>query len=262
MRMPQAALYPSYMDLDRFIDVDWLRSLDGFISGRLTQRIEALGDLAFYTGPFLLNGQAPSLPGSKLVYLSRTAGEDDYYDLDRAELWRLTAEAEEFAPLMEFIAALPFEATGRMIIMYDFDGRAVPAHRDHDSIGLCHEFIWLRTNFDKSLFMLDPQSGKRLAVTSHSAWFDTVNQYHGADAADGLSFSIRIDGRFSDDFRRQIPDAGANRASAPAVWAATKSTLGLSETVIPAEAGISARVSEIVDGVSPASYSSAGDFSS
>jgi hypothetical protein len=215
-----AALYPSYMDLDRFIDVAWLRSLDGFIAERLMRRLEASGDLAFYTGPFLLNAQAPSLPGSKLVYLSRTAGKDDYYDLDRAELWRPTPEADEFAPLMEFIAALPFEATGRMIIMYDFNGRAVPAHRDHDSIGLCHEFVWLRTNFAKSLFMLDPQSGETLRVRSHSAWFDTVNQYHGADAAEGLSFSIRVDGRFGDEFRRLIPSCAHNPASAPALWAA------------------------------------------
>jgi len=219
--MQSMARYPSYKDLDAFVDVDRLRALDDFITERLLQRLEASGDLAFYTGPFLLNPSAPGLPGSRLVYLSKAAREDVYYDLDRTELWTVSEEAEQFAPLMEFIATLPFEAMGRMIIMYDFNGRAVPAHRDHDSSELCHEFIWLRTNFAKPFYMLEPATGEKLYVASHSAWFDTVNQYHGADPGSGLSFSIRVDGRFTGEFRRLIPDAAGNPASAPSLWAAT-----------------------------------------
>lgn len=213
------ARYPSYKDLDPYIDLEQLRALDGFIRERLTRRLEAAGDLAFYTGPFLLSDGAPTLPGSRMVSLSE-GGNEDYYALDRPERWRPTAEAAEFAPLMDFIATLPFAATGRMVIMYDPGGRPVPAHRDHDSIGLCHEFVWFRTNFAKPFYMLNPETGEKLYVASHAAWFDTVNQYHGADAAEGLSFSIRVDGRFTDAFRAMIPAAGDNRASAPALWAA------------------------------------------
>ena len=211
--------YPSYVDFDRFIDVERLKSLDGFIRERLMRRLEDSGDLAFYTGPFLLRSDLPHLPGSKLVYLTKADGPDNYYDLDRTDLWSTTAETEEFAPLMDFIATLPFAATGRMIIMYDFNGRAVSAHKDHDSSDLCHEFVWLRTNFAKPFYLLNPETGEKLYVASHSAWFDTVNQYHGADAGSGLSYSIRVDGRFTDDFRRQIPFPAKNRASAPALWA-------------------------------------------
>jgi hypothetical protein len=217
--MAEAPLYPSYKDLDPYIDVERLKALDGFLGERLMRRLEAAGDLAFYTGPFLLNPHAPGLPGSKLVYLALTEQKDGYYDLDRTELWRPSSDAAEFAPLMDFIATLPFAATGRMIIMYDFDGRAVPAHRDHDSAELCHEFIWFRTNFAKPFYMLEPRTGEKRYVTSHSAWFDTVNQFHGADAADGLSFSIRVDGRFTDAFRAMIPAAADNPASAAALWA-------------------------------------------
>jgi len=219
--MAGRGLYPSYKDLDPFIDVAWLKSLDGFVTERLMRRLEASGDLAFYTGPFLLSEDSPRLPGSRMVSLT-TGGIGDYYALDRAEEWRPTPEAGEFAPLMEFIATLPFAETGRMIVMYDFNGRAVPAHRDHDSTGLCHEFIWFRTNLSKPLFMLNPETGEKLYVASHSAWFDTVNQYHGADEAPGLSFSIRVDGRFSDEFRRRIPTSADNPASAPSLWAAAE----------------------------------------
>jgi hypothetical protein len=211
-------MYPSYMNLDPWIDIERLKALDGFITDRLMRRLRASRDLAFYTGPFLLNPDAPALPGSRLVSLTE-GGNEDYYVLDRPEAWRPSPEAEAFAPLMDFLATLPFEATGRMIVMYDYDGRPVPAHRDHESRELCHEFIWLRTNFAKPFYMLNPETGEKLYVASHSAWFDTVNQYHGADAAPGLSFSIRVDGRFTDALRRQIPDAADNPSSAPALWA-------------------------------------------
>lgn len=212
--------YPSYMDFDRFIDVEGLRSLDSFVVERIERRLEASGDLNFYTGPFLADKQSARLPGAKMVYLSKPRGEDDYYKLNQPDFWEPSDEAEEFAPLMQFIDTLPFEATARMLIIYDASGAAVSAHRDHDSTELCHEFIWLRTNLAKPFYMLDQNSGQKLYVRSHSAWFDTVNQFHGADANGKLSVSIRIDGIFTEEFRRQIPFPEDNRAAAPSLWAA------------------------------------------
>jgi hypothetical protein len=216
--MTTPTLYPCYVDLDPFIDVARLTALDDYVRERLEHRLRDAKDLAFYTGPFLLDGRDPHLPGSRLVYLSQSAREQDYYDLDRTDLWRPTKDAELFAKLMDFIETLPFEAKGRMIIMYDDSGRPVSAHRDHDSADLCHEFVWFRTNMGKPFYMLNPQTSEKLYVRSHAAWFDTVNQYHGADATGGLSFSIRVDGRFSPEFRRLISFPEGNRAAAPALW--------------------------------------------
>ena len=223
--VPSAAatpLYPSYVDLDHYIDVPRLKSLDRYLRGRLERRLERARDLQFYTGPFLLDGRSPDRPGPRMVYLAHSArgnGLEAYYDLDETDLWQASGEAAEFSELMDFIATLPFAATGRILIIYDDSGRAVPAHRDHDCADLCHEFIWLRTNLDKPFYMLDPATGEKSYVEGHSAWFDTVNQYHGADSTGGLSFSIRVDGRFCDDLRRLIPFPEANRAAAPALWA-------------------------------------------
>ena len=215
--------YPSYKDLDPFIDVDRLRTLDGYVAERIERRLQKARDLAFYTGPFLLDGKAPHLPGSRLIYLTKSKEQENYYDLDRTDLWERSEEAELFPELMDFIATLPFRATGRMIIMYDDSGRAVSAHKDHDSPELCHEFIWFRTSLRKPFYMLNPETGEKLYVSSNAAWFDTVNQYHGADASGGLSFSIRVDGIFTDAFRRQIPFPAENRSSAPSLWAAEES---------------------------------------
>ncbi len=212
--------YPSYVDLDPLIDVKRLKALDGYIRERLERRLAAEADLRFYTGPFVLEADAPTLPGSRMVYLTATGKPDDYYELDRCENWHATGDSEEFSDLMDFIATLPFAETGRMIIMYDAEGRAVTAHRDHDSQELCHEFFWLRTKPDKPFYMLDPASGEKAYVGGHSAWFDTVNQYHGADATGELSWSIRIDGRFTDEFRARMPNASEAPASSAALWQA------------------------------------------
>lgn len=217
-------LYPCYVDLDDFIDLPWLQSLDDFIHLKLRSRLRGNSDLKFYTGPFILDEALPKLPGSQMVYLSEPKGEDDYYRLDEPEFWERGEAADEFAPLMDFIDTLPFETTARMLIMYDEHGAAVSAHRDHERHDLCHEFIWFRTNLEKPFYMLDQLSGERLYVRSHSAWFDTVNQFHGADATGTLSFSIRVDGKFTDDFRRQIPFPEVNLAAAPAMWAAKRSS--------------------------------------
>src|SRR5947207_4298666 len=138
--------YPSYKSFDEFIDIERLKSLDGFITDRIERRLAEEKDYQFYTGPFKLEQDAAGRPGAKMIYLSRSKLPDNYYDLDKTELWEPTEAAIEFAPLMELIGMLPFAATGRMLIIYDAQGRAVTAHRDHDSYELCHEFVWFRTN--------------------------------------------------------------------------------------------------------------------
>jgi len=186
--------YPSYKSLDEFIDVDRLQSLDSYVTERIQQRLSQQKDLQFYTGPFTIAEKAPDKPGSKMIYLSQPKGEDNYYDLDNPAAWEPAEGATEFSELMEFIATLPFKATARMLIMYDPEGRAVTAHRDHVSYDLCHEFIWFRTNLRKPFYMLNEETGEKRYVESHSAWFDSVNQFHGGDATGCVECKPRIIG--------------------------------------------------------------------
>jgi hypothetical protein len=210
--------YPCYKSFDEFIDVGRLRALDGYIKERIRRHIDARQDMSFYTGPYRLRDDAPDRPGSRMIYLAQSSQPDSYFDLDRTDLWQPTAAAAEFARLMDFIATLPFESTGRMLIMYDDVCRPVTAHRDHAEQDVCHEFLWFRTNLDKPFYVLNHETGERRYVESYSAWFDTVNQFHGSDAREGLSFSVRVDGRFTDEFRARIPAPARNPASTPALW--------------------------------------------
>jgi hypothetical protein len=212
-------IYPSYKSFDEFIDTDRLRSLDGYLTQRIKRHIQTHEDLKFYTGPYCLEKGAPARPGSRMIYLSFSEKPDSYFDLDKTELWHPTVYTTEFALLMDFIGTLPFQATGRMLIMYDDAPRAIPAHRDHIETGVCHEFFWFRTNLKKRFYMLNHKTNERKYVEGYSAWFDSVNQYHGSDAAHGLTFSIRVDGKFTDEFRTKIPQPKINLASTPSYWA-------------------------------------------
>jgi hypothetical protein len=211
--------YPSYKSFDEFLDIPRLKSLDAYISERIARRLNVRRDDEFYTGPHRLDEAAPERPGTRMIYLAESSAPDRYFDLDKPELWHPTEAAEEFAHLTEFISTLPFESTGRILIMYDDVPRPGPAHRDHEEADVCHEFIWFRTSRRKPFYMLNHHTGEKLYVDSYSAWFDTVNQYHGTDAYQGLAFSVRVDGTFTDKFRARIPVPITNKASSPALWA-------------------------------------------
>ena len=211
--------YPSYKSFDEFIDVERLRSLDGYIRQRIKRRLADQEDPQFYTGPYTLDENFAGRPGSRMIYLAESDLPDSYFDLDREGIWHPAPAANEFTLLMDFIATLPFRSTGRMLIMYDDQPRQVPAHRDHTETEVLHDFIWFRTNLSKPFYMLNCETQERRLVAGYSAWFDTVNQFHGSDEADGLAFSIRVDGIFTDEFRTRIPRPPFNAASTPSYWA-------------------------------------------
>ena len=213
-------VYPSYKSFDEFIDTERLRSLDELITDGINRRIATQRE-DYFINYYRLDKQAPYQPGVREIWLSRTKPGTpyDYLDLDQTDLWEPTEAAREFAPLMDFIETLPFKTTGRMLIIYDDAGLSVPAHRDHVETDICNEFVWFRTNLKKPFYVLNHETNQKQYVESYSAWFDSVNQFHGSDAAPGLSFSIRVDGAFTDEFKKQIPKPQFNLASTPAFWA-------------------------------------------
>ena len=213
-------LYPSYKSFDDLIDLQHLRSLDAYLKQKIIQYIST-GDADYFCNEHTLDKTAPLQPGVREVWLTRTVPGTPYkyLDINRTELWEPTAQASDFALLMDFVHTLPFRSTGRILLIFDDSGRSVPAHRDHERMDICHEFIWFRTNLRKPFYVLNQHTGEKRYVEGYTAWFDTVNQYHGSDAADGLNFSFRVDGHFTEEFRRRIPYFGKNPAATPSIWA-------------------------------------------
>ena len=212
--------YPCYKSFDEFIDIEKLKSLDEYLSKKI-EHYMLTREQDFFLNAFRLDSSSPYQPGAREIWLSKPkeAKKDAYNDLDNTEIWERTNESEDFPRLMEFIETLPFKAFGRMLIIYDDAPRPVPAHRDHLETDICHDFIWFRTNLRKPFYMLNHKTGEKKYVESYSAWFDAVNQFHGVDVQEGLSFSFRIDGIFTDEFKVRIPKPEINPASTPALWA-------------------------------------------
>jgi hypothetical protein len=210
--------YPSYKALDDYIDVERLKALDGFLRAKIAEQLAAGRSHEFDVGGAKVRLLSRRRPGSQVIQLAVKDGHD-YFELNDPERWRIGGCADQFGPLMDFLATLPFKATARMVILADPRGRRVTAHRDHSRLDVCHEFLWLRTNLDKRFYLTDLDRRRKLYVESYSAWFDTVNQFHGVDPTGSLTFSIRIDGLFRDDFRAQIPQAECNAACTASLWA-------------------------------------------
>ncbi|HEX8266553.1 MAG TPA: hypothetical protein VF596_14200 [Pyrinomonadaceae bacterium] len=211
--------YPCYKSFDEIIDLEELKSLDSYITERIEHHIQTEKD-SFFWNQYRLDSDAPDKPGVREIWLTKTKPgvPYNYQDLNKPELWQPTEAADEFSDVMRFVSRLPFKATGRILIIYDNTGAEVPAHRDHLQTDICHEFLWFRTNKNKPFYMLNHKTGEKLYVDSYSAWFDSVNQFHGSNAGKGLSFSFRVDGVFSDELRKQIPKPEFNYASMPALW--------------------------------------------
>lgn len=212
--------YPSYKSFDEFIDVEKLKSLDDYITEKIKQHIVTSSE-EYFLNAYRLDVDSPHQPGAREIWLSRPAVAESsaYNDFDKTELWESTEEMHKFSLLMDFIETLPFQATSRILIIYDDAATYVPAHRDHLNTEICHEFLWFRTNKKKPFYMLNHKTGEKKYVDTHTAWFDSVNQFHGTDPYEGLSFSIRVDGIFSDEFKKQIPTPEFNPASTPSLWA-------------------------------------------
>jgi hypothetical protein len=213
--------FPCYKAMDEFIDVERLKLIDQDLTNQIQEHIRKHEDSQFHTGTLVLDPKSAKRPGSRIIFLSKSKRPYRYLDLDKPELWEPTPEAGEFPELMALIATFPFRKTARMMIMYDDSGKAVTAHRDHAQTKVCHEFMWFRTNLNKPFYMVSSKTGAKKYVESYAAWFDTCNQFHGADASGGLSVSLRVDGVFTDEFRARIPVPKCNRASTPSLWACT-----------------------------------------
>ena len=218
--IPPGITYPNYKSFDDIIDLAQLLSLDAELTS-LIERHAKQPSADYFLNEHRLDATAPHQPGAREIWLTKTKPGTpyNYLDLNKPGLWLKTEEAEEFSSLFRFIETLPFKALGRILIIYDDSGIEVPAHRDHVETKLCHNFIWFRTNQRKPFYMYNQFTNEKLYVASYSAWFDTVNQFHGSDAATGLTFSFRVDGIFDDELKKQIPMCRENPAATAALWA-------------------------------------------
>jgi hypothetical protein len=101
-----------------------------------------------------------------------------------------------------------FKHLGRIIFFKAEHDCLAPFHRDlilpdeTDYYDHRHEFIHLRPMLDKPFYIFDGDS-KKLEVTSYSCFFNDQD-WHSGGRTNKQTYSLRIDGPFTDEFRKMI----------------------------------------------------------
>jgi hypothetical protein len=129
-----------------------------------------------------------------------------------------TEDAQHFPNLVKWLKSLAdpqgqdvFEYLGRVIFMLSEHDVKMPRHRDiilpeEDYSNHRHEYIHIRPNADKGFFIADGPYTKDEDlqwVDCHACFFNDQD-WHGGRHSDKQSFSLRIDGKFTDEFRNKI----------------------------------------------------------
>jgi hypothetical protein len=132
---------------------------------------------------------------------------------DRTAKRKLTEEAEYFPNVVKWVEQLQgsiFEHIGRVIFFHcDHDG--IPfEHRDLDAKNGMNqtfphrnEFIHIRPNTKKAFYLWDPESKCKTYLNTRAAWWNDQD-WHGGERIMEQSYSLRIDGKFTEEFRKKL----------------------------------------------------------
>lgn len=145
-----------------------------------------------------------SLKGLDILLTSAKSWHDAWYKLGYEEHWTPTANILNFPLLQTWITQSNiFKQTGRQIVFIQLQNANTPKHVDQDlkkapeEFRKESEFIWITSNTTgKKLFVNNVQ-------TPNIAWFNSYAE-HYTMPEQGLRWSIRIDGLFTDEFKEKL----------------------------------------------------------
>lgn len=150
----------------------------------------------------ITNGTA--LKGLDILLTSATNWTDAWYKLGYSDHWTETANMQYFPALQNWIRNTGvFEETGRQIIFIQLQNSSTPKHID-DNIDLApaeyrknQEFVWITSE----------TNGKKLFVNNNQVpnvvWFNSYQEHYTLPEI-GLRWSLRIDGKFTKEFREKL----------------------------------------------------------
>lgn len=133
------------------------------------------------------------------------------YNKSIAEDCHWTDDVKHFPYLKTLIESMPFEGIGRVLLfMTEANNSTVPhfdvLNEDQRKEKPNDDFIWFTTKpGTKNIFVYDSDTHQKIYPEADKKfiWFNEMD-YHGTDAVDHFSFSIRIDGKFSRDLKEQL----------------------------------------------------------
>lgn len=123
-----------------------------------------------------------------------------------------TTDSELFPELRAWLEQLVpgvFTHLGRIIIFKAEHDCLMPFHRDlilpneTTYTNHRHEFVHFRTNLDKPFYIWDPETDEKILANSHATFFNDQD-WHSGGRTNKQTYSIRVDGIFTDQFRKRI----------------------------------------------------------
>jgi hypothetical protein len=127
-----------------------------------------------------------------------------YIKKAKADATGYTDNAKNFPNLIKWISKLPFTEVGRtLFFLHEHDCKLL-IHRDGPSYTPHkNEFLWFNPVGKKTFFIYDELNDKKHFVNTSAAFFNDLDM-HGGDPVDSMSWSLRIDGVFTPEFRKQL----------------------------------------------------------
>lgn len=132
---------------------------------------------------------------------------------DRTAPRKLTPEAQYFPNTVKWVESLVgtiFKDIGR-VIFFHCEADGIPfEHRDLDAKNGTNviaphrnEFIHVRPNTKKPFYVWDPTRKNKTYINTRAAWWNDTD-WHGGDRIMEQSYALRIDGKFTDSFRKSL----------------------------------------------------------
>lgn len=159
-----------------------------------------------------------------MLFLKLAMGAYDPYQFvflkTEAGGWESRFEEKSWTPDVEFFPELKLwleqlvsnnvlQYLGRVIFFKAEHDCLMPMHRDlilpneHDYFPHRHEFIHIRANLDKPFYIWNNETDEKILVESKATFFNDQD-WHAGGRINKQTYSLRIDGPFTDQFREKI----------------------------------------------------------
>lgn len=130
--------------------------------------------------------------------------EDNFLNKNIGARCQDTSNARHFTKFLSFVKTLPFAEVGRVQVFVNYPGGRTPIHFDGSTKKKhLNDHLWMRTTTEKKFFIFDGEAREKHYVTGHTAFFNE-SDYHGTDIAERTVFSLRVDGKFTPEFKKQL----------------------------------------------------------
>lgn len=161
-----------------------------------------------------------------IQYLKLTMGAYDAYQFVFLKTedggWETRFDEKDWTPDSEYFPNLKTWLENLVTSkIFTHLGRILFFKQEHDCVPVCHrdlygndmgvhgygthrnEFIHISPNSQKQMYLWDPETKEKVYIPSRACWFND-SDWHGSEKSRTQSYGLRIDGRFTDKFRKQL----------------------------------------------------------